>query len=183
MLSYAWQMERIISMTDLVRNAARIAKDVESEGTIYRITRGGRSSMVLVDNEYYEGWMATIDEMRRPDWREALAQGRRDAAAGRGRSLDVIAKELGLERLASPQEQNTNSSHVPIPPQGESLGAPPIQLLRSGGSRRGTEARLGGRDVVRDPLPLGMRGSQQVSRTDALLVELVGALELHEVPA
>jgi hypothetical protein len=53
--------------------------------------------MVLVDNEYYEGWMAAIDEMRRPDWREALEETRRDAAAGRGRSLDVIAKELGLE--------------------------------------------------------------------------------------
>ena len=94
---YAWKMERIISVTDLVRNVARIAKEVEDEGTIYRITRGGRGSMVLVDNEYYEGWMAAIDEMRRPDWRESLAEGRRDAASGRGRSLDVIAKELGLE--------------------------------------------------------------------------------------
>jgi hypothetical protein len=46
MLSYAWQMERIIAVTDFVRNAARIAKDVESEGTVYRITRGGRDSMV-----------------------------------------------------------------------------------------------------------------------------------------
>ncbi len=90
-------MERIISVTDLVRNAARIAKEVETEGTIYRITRGGRGSMVLVDNEYYEGWMAAIDEMRRPDWRETLVETRRDAASGRGRSLDVIAKELGLE--------------------------------------------------------------------------------------
>jgi PHD/YefM family antitoxin component YafN of YafNO toxin-antitoxin module len=95
-------MERIISVTDLVRNVARIAKEVEGEGTIYRITRGGRGSMVLVDNEYYEGWMAAIDEMRRPDWRETLAEGRRDAATGRGRSLDVVAKELGLEGSPEP---------------------------------------------------------------------------------
>ena len=94
-------MERIISVTDLVRNAARIAKEVETEGTIYRITRGGRGSMVLVDNEYYEGWMTAIDEMRRPDWREALAEARRDAASGRGRSLDVIAEELGLGLIAA----------------------------------------------------------------------------------
>ena len=97
-------MERIISVTDLVRNAARIAKEVETDGTIYRITRGGRGSMVLVDNEYYDGWMAAIDEMRRPDWREVLAEGRSDAAAGRGRSLSVIAKELGLE--ASPKHKS-----------------------------------------------------------------------------
>ena len=55
-------MERIISVTDLVRHAARIAQDVET-GTIYRITRGGRGSMVLVDEEYFEGWMAALDEM------------------------------------------------------------------------------------------------------------------------
>lgn len=96
-------MERIISVTDLVRNAARIAREVETEGTIYRITRGGRGSMVLVDNEYYEGWMAAIDEMRRPDWQAVLAEGRRDAAVGRGRSLDVIAKELGLEGSSKPK--------------------------------------------------------------------------------
>ena len=95
-------MERIISVTDLVRNVARIVKDVESEGTIYRITRSGGGSMVLVDNEYYEGWMAAIDEMRRPDWRATLAEARRDAASGRGRSLDVIAKELGLEGSPDP---------------------------------------------------------------------------------
>ncbi len=91
-------MERkIISVTDLVRNAARIAREVETEGTVYRITRGGRGSMVLVDNEYFEGWMAAMDEMRRPDWREVLAEARRDAAAGRGRDLEVVAKELRLE--------------------------------------------------------------------------------------
>ena len=90
-------------MTDLVRNAARIAKEVETEGTVYRITRGGRGSMVLVDNEYYEGWMAAIDEMRRPDWREVLAEARRDSASGHGRDLDMIVKELGLEDSTEPQ--------------------------------------------------------------------------------
>jgi len=105
MFSYDWKMQRIISVTDFVRNAARIAKDIERKGTIYRITRGGRSSMVLVDTEYYQGWMAAIDEMRRRDWREVLAEGHRDAAAGRGRSLDVIAQELGLEGSPRPKSR------------------------------------------------------------------------------
>jgi PHD/YefM family antitoxin component YafN of YafNO toxin-antitoxin module len=90
-------MEKIISVTDLVRNAASIAKEVAAEGTVYRITRGGRGSMVLVDEEYFNGWMAALDEMRRPGWREEFAQTTRDIAAKRGRDLDVVAKELGLE--------------------------------------------------------------------------------------
>jgi PHD/YefM family antitoxin component YafN of YafNO toxin-antitoxin module len=90
-------MEKIISVTDLVRNAASIAREVEAEGTVYRITRGGRGSMVLVDEEYFNGWMAALDEMRRPDWREVHDQTSRDIAAGRGRNLDTVAKELGLE--------------------------------------------------------------------------------------
>jgi PHD/YefM family antitoxin component YafN of YafNO toxin-antitoxin module len=88
---------KIISVTDLVRHAANIAREVEAEGTVYRITRGGRGSMVLVDEQYFNGWMAALDEMRRPNWRETYAQTTRDIAARRGRSLDVVAKELGLE--------------------------------------------------------------------------------------
>jgi PHD/YefM family antitoxin component YafN of YafNO toxin-antitoxin module len=93
-------MERIISVTDLVRNAARIADEVTAEGTIYRITRGGRGAMVLVDEEYFEGWMAAIDEMRRSDWREVLDQARRDMAEGRGRTLDSVAKEIERDHPA-----------------------------------------------------------------------------------
>ena len=99
-------MEKIISVTDLVRNAARIAEDVETSGTIYRITRGGRGSMVLVDEEYFDGWMAALDEMRRFGWREVWAETSRDIAAGRGRSLDVVAKELGVD--GSPHAKGRN---------------------------------------------------------------------------
>jgi PHD/YefM family antitoxin component YafN of YafNO toxin-antitoxin module len=89
-------MEKIISVTDLVRNAARIAAEVEG-GAIYRITRGGRGSMVLVDEEYFEGWMHALDEMKRPGWEAMLTAARRDVAARKGRDLDSVAKELGLE--------------------------------------------------------------------------------------
>lgn len=101
-------MEKIISVTDLVRNAARIARDVEVEGTVYRITRGGRGSMVLVDEEYFEGWMAALDEMRRPDWREVWEETSRDIAAGRGRTLDEVAKEIGRE--GSPHKKGRKSA-------------------------------------------------------------------------
>lgn len=96
-LEYAQKVEKIISVTDLVRNAARIAEDVEASGTIYRITRGGRGSMVLVDEEYFDGWMAALDEMRRPGWRDVWLETADDIAAGRGRTLDVVAQDLRLE--------------------------------------------------------------------------------------
>jgi hypothetical protein len=48
-------------------------------------------------DSYYEGWVAALEEMQRPDWREVLEETRRDVAAGRGRSLDSIVKERKLE--------------------------------------------------------------------------------------
>lgn len=107
-------MEKIISVTDLVRNAASIAREVEAEGTVYRITRGGRGSMVLVDEAYFNGWMAALDEMRRPDWRETYDQTSRDIAAGRGRDLDAVAKELGLEGR-SQSARRTSTRRAPRP--------------------------------------------------------------------
>lgn len=102
-----WQSWRCIAgdATVLDANADRLhlrrvldeRPDGTKEGTVYRITRGGRGSMVLVDEEYFNGWMAALDEMRRPDWRESHDQPSRDIAAGRGRNLDTVAKELGLE--------------------------------------------------------------------------------------
>lgn len=102
-------MQKIISVTDLVRNAARIAEEVEREGTIYRVTRGGRGSMVLVDEEYFDGWMAALDEMRRPDWRLVHDETSRDIAARRGRALDDIARELELEGRTHPKGRSAAS--------------------------------------------------------------------------
>src|SRR4051812_32922736 len=107
-------MEKIISVTDLVRNAASIAREVEAEGTVYRITRGGRGSMVLVDEEYFNGWIAALYEMRRPDWREVHDRTIRDIAGGRGRRLDAVAKELGLEG-GSPSGRRKSARRVARP--------------------------------------------------------------------
>ena len=93
-------MQKIISATDLVRNITRVAEDVESSGTIYRITRGGRGSMLLVDEEYFEGWLAARDEMRRANWKTVYAETGRDIEAGHGRPLDDVAREPGLEGTA-----------------------------------------------------------------------------------
>jgi PHD/YefM family antitoxin component YafN of YafNO toxin-antitoxin module len=87
---------KTISVTDLVRNASRIADAIEA-GATYRITRSGRGNMLLVDEEYFDGWMAAIEEIQRPGWREALSRSKRDVAAGRGKDLDTVLREMGLE--------------------------------------------------------------------------------------
>lgn len=102
-------MQKIISVTDFVRNATRLADEMEQEGTVYRLTRGGRGSMVVMSDEYFQGWLAMIEEMQDPNWREELAQARRDAAAGRVHSLDEVAKELGVEEGSS-HPRRTKSS-------------------------------------------------------------------------
>jgi hypothetical protein len=47
-----------------------------------------------MDEQYLNGWIAAIDEMSRPGWREMHDRAMRDMAAGRGRDLDDVVKEL-----------------------------------------------------------------------------------------
>jgi PHD/YefM family antitoxin component YafN of YafNO toxin-antitoxin module len=93
-------VQKIISVTDFVRNATRIADEIEKDGTVYRITRGGRGSLVLVDEEYFEGWMAALDEMSRPGWKALLDTSRGEVDTGHGKDLETVAKEMKLEGKA-----------------------------------------------------------------------------------
>jgi hypothetical protein len=47
---------------------------------------------------YIVGWLAALEEMSRPGWRDDHDQTTRDIAARRGTDLDVVLKKLGLER-------------------------------------------------------------------------------------
>ena len=55
----------------------------------------------MMDERYFNGWIAALDEMSRPGWREMHDRALRDMAAGRGRDLDDVVKELGLEGVRS----------------------------------------------------------------------------------
>jgi hypothetical protein len=46
---------------------------------------------------YFDAWMAALDEMRRPDWRELYDRTMRDIAAGRERGH---GRDLGLHHGA-----------------------------------------------------------------------------------
>jgi PHD/YefM family antitoxin component YafN of YafNO toxin-antitoxin module len=97
--------KKTISVSELAKNAERIARDVDASGTVYHIKRRGRSGMLLMDHDYYLAWRDAIELMQRPNWREELEQSRRDFAAGRYRDLEDVVKELGLDRAAQPRRR------------------------------------------------------------------------------
>lgn len=82
-------------MADLAKNGERIAKDIETAGTVYRVRRPGHRAMLLMDDSYFDGWKAAIELMQRPNWREEWARSERELAQGRGRMLSEILQELG----------------------------------------------------------------------------------------
>ena len=95
-------MEKTISMAQLAKHSERIAADIETAGTVYRIKRPGRKQLLLVDNTYFERWAATMEFIaQHPNWEAELAQAEKDYRDGRYIPLEVVLKELGLEDVAT----------------------------------------------------------------------------------
>jgi hypothetical protein len=90
-------MQRVISLSELVRNADKIAEDLGTQQTVYRVRSAHGRGMVLLDEDYYEGWIAAIELMQQPDWKETLEQGQRDIAEGRTIPLEKVLRDLGLD--------------------------------------------------------------------------------------
>ncbi|HEY5920611.1 MAG TPA: hypothetical protein VIV11_03025 [Kofleriaceae bacterium] len=91
---------KTISMAQLAKNTEDIARDIDSSRGVYRIKRQGRPDILLMHEEYFEGWLVVAELSGNPEVRRQLEQSRRDANADRGRNLDEIEKELGLDRKA-----------------------------------------------------------------------------------
>jgi hypothetical protein len=91
-------MEKTISLAQLAKNTEKIARDIEMSGTLYRIKRPGRRRLVLVDDNYFERWKATMEFIaQHPNWEEELEQGRREYEAGLCIPWEQLRKELGLD--------------------------------------------------------------------------------------
>ena len=90
-------MEKTISMAQLAKNTEKIARDIETSGTLYRIKRPGRKRLVLVDDDYFDRYIATLEFFAlHPNWKEELEQGRREYEAGLFVPWEHVRKELGL---------------------------------------------------------------------------------------
>jgi PHD/YefM family antitoxin component YafN of YafNO toxin-antitoxin module len=87
-----------ISVNELSKRAERVATDIETTGTVYRVTRPGRAPMVFVDESSYASLQETVQFLlRHPNWREEFEQSDRDFAAGRYVTLDDYLAERGLD--------------------------------------------------------------------------------------
>lgn len=95
------QMQKTISMSDLLADPARVVNDIDQSGTSYRIRRRGKRQLFIVDDQYLEGLKAQAElEVLHPNWREETLQMQRDFAAGRCWTLDEVMEEIRAERAA-----------------------------------------------------------------------------------
>jgi len=94
------EMQKTISMSQLTKHADRIAQDIESRRTVYRIKQPGRAEMLLMARAEYEGWRAVIELMQRPNWQQEWEQSQREFAEGRGRELGEFLAEARRDRAA-----------------------------------------------------------------------------------
>jgi PHD/YefM family antitoxin component YafN of YafNO toxin-antitoxin module len=98
------EMPKTISMSQLAKNAERIANDVETANTVYRIKRPGRPTMLLVSDAYMKSLKATVDFMaRHPNWEAELEEGRDELAEGRAIPLEVLVAEITGKSRETPR--------------------------------------------------------------------------------
>jgi PHD/YefM family antitoxin component YafN of YafNO toxin-antitoxin module len=93
------EMEKTISMAQVKKDVEGVFASAEASRAFYRITRRGHRTMVLVDEEYLDDWIAMIELVaHHPNWQELIEEGERELRQGRAHELHDILKELGLER-------------------------------------------------------------------------------------
>jgi len=109
------QMQKTISLAKFVRSAKHVTNEVES-GAIYRIRSRRNRSVLLVDEERYEGWMAAFEFMQRPNWRAELDEAERDAVEGRLYDLSDVLREFGLEDTR--HRKSAKADRKPARPRG-----------------------------------------------------------------
>jgi PHD/YefM family antitoxin component YafN of YafNO toxin-antitoxin module len=100
---------KTISMAQLAKNPENVARDIDSSGAVYCITRRGRTAMVMMDEDAFETWQLQLELARNPKLRAQIDRSRRDFAEGRYRSLDDIEKDMGLDRPAQPRRRSSAS--------------------------------------------------------------------------
>ena len=85
-------MDKIIPISDLQTKAKQYVEQVKETDQPVVITQRGRAAAVLMSVESYEGFLATRDETRDPDWERRLRRARNEAKQGKGLSHDVYLK-------------------------------------------------------------------------------------------
>jgi hypothetical protein len=94
------QMQKTISLAELLADHKRFARDIKKSGTVYRVREPGRRKLALLDSHYMERVEATVEFLAaHPNWKTEFEQQDR----GPWYDLEDVIAELGLERsLAKP---------------------------------------------------------------------------------
>lgn len=97
-------MEKTISAAKLAKHVDEIIGDVRSTGRVYRVTGRGGRDVVLIDQQLYESWIATLALMQQPTWHTAWEEPALDVADER--ALEVVETEIAtVERPAKPRRR------------------------------------------------------------------------------
>lgn len=95
------QSTNIIPVTDLQGSPAQYIARVHGTSEVILITQRGRSAAMLVDPETYEGMVATIEAMSRPDWQEKLKKAEDESRKGKGVSHEKLKEKIRKARQHS----------------------------------------------------------------------------------
>ena len=105
-------MEKVRPISDLQAHSRAIVDEVRQTGEPVVITQRGRPAAMLVNYEEYAGLLATVEEMREPDWRERLAERRR------------FAKTLEVLRLSPEEAMDSHGRRMAV--QGVRIAGQPV---------------------------------------------------------
>ncbi|MEK6544217.1 MAG: type II toxin-antitoxin system Phd/YefM family antitoxin [Elusimicrobiota bacterium] len=83
-------MEKIVPISELQSHAKSLVEQARKTDEPIIITQRGRAAAVVMSYETYEGWMATQDEMRYPDWKTRLKRAQKEH--GKGQPLETYLK-------------------------------------------------------------------------------------------
>jgi hypothetical protein len=93
-------MEKTISLARLAKNVERVAREIESAGTVYRIRRPGGKSIVVMDQGHLDAeleWAAFF--AAHPNWRAEIETAERELRDGRTVPLDAVLTSLRSPRM------------------------------------------------------------------------------------
>lgn len=91
---YRGIMHATLDISEARKNLSTIAERLHDERVIF-VTRHSRKAFAVVDLEYLEAVMETMEILSDPDALEMLRQSIRDVQAGRIYDHDDVVKELG----------------------------------------------------------------------------------------
>lgn len=102
-----------ITATDARNNFFDLLDQVKKGPYPINITVKGIPEAVVMSKDDYDGWAATIETLSDPELMEAIRQGDEDIKAGRYKTLEMVEKELGIDKylIADKGKKKYVSSH------------------------------------------------------------------------